>query len=83
MSELAEPMKRQRILHLLAHQAGDDVAGVHVDGADGHDLLAVALAQFADEQVDQGVQLIDLCGKEKETCYHAADMSRRQVQNLN
>ena len=61
VAQLTEPLERQRAVNLLQHQRGDDVAGVHVDGADGHDLLPVALVQFADEQVDQGVQLQDLC----------------------
>ena len=33
---------------------------MHVDGADGHDLLAVALRQFAHQHDDQVIELLDL-----------------------
>lgn len=39
---------------------GHHVAGVHVDGADGHDLHPVASVEVPDEQRDERVQLTDL-----------------------
>ena len=50
--------------YLLGDQLGHHVAGVDVDGADGHDLLPVARRQLPQQHVDQGVQLGDLWGGE-------------------
>ena len=60
VAQLREPEERLRAVDLLGDQFADDVARVHVDRADGHDLLAVAAAQLADEQVDEGGELADL-----------------------
>ena len=50
--------------YLLGDQLGHHVAGVDVDGTDGHDLLPVARRQLPQQHVDQGVQLGDLWGGE-------------------
>ena len=42
MSKLRLPHEGERALDLVGDQLADDVAGVDVDGADRHDLLAVA-----------------------------------------
>lgn len=38
--------------YLLSDQFGDDVTGVHVDGANGHDFLSVTLRQLPDQHCD-------------------------------
>ena len=50
--ELRLPHEGQRALDLVGDQLADDVSRVDVDGADGHDLLAVALGQGSQQQGD-------------------------------
>jgi len=57
MSQLRQPRERLRVLDLLRDQLADDVAVVHLDRADGHNLLSVAGRQLADQQHDHRVQL--------------------------
>ena len=57
MSKLRQPRERLRVLDLLRDQLADDVAVVHLDGTDRHDLLSVARRQLADQQHDERVQL--------------------------
>ena len=64
MPQLAEPGEGLCILHLLLDQLLHHVPGVDVDGADGHDALAVGLGELAQEEVDERVQLGDLEGRE-------------------
>ena len=45
--ELAEPGEGLGGLHLLQDELGHHVPGVDVDGADGHDALAVGLGELA------------------------------------
>jgi len=42
VSQLRLPHEGERALDLAGDHLAHDVAGVHVDGADGHDLLSVA-----------------------------------------
>ena len=60
MPELRLPHEGQHRLDLAGDELAHDVPRVHVDRADGHDLLPVALGQRAQEQRDQVVQLRDL-----------------------
>ena len=60
MTELGQPGKCLRVVHLGRYHLGDDVSGVYVDGTDGHDLLTVARGEFADQHADQGIQLANL-----------------------
>ncbi len=48
VSELGQPKKGLGILHLLLDHLGDHVPGVDVDGADGHDPLAVTLGKVSE-----------------------------------
>jgi len=57
MSQLRQPRECLRFLDLLRDELADDVAVVHFNRTDGHDLLSVAGRQFADKQHDQRVQL--------------------------
>ena len=50
--ELRLPHEGQRALDLVGDELADDVSRVDVDGADGHDLLAVALGQGPEQQGD-------------------------------
>lgn len=43
--------------HLLSDHLGHHIPGVHVDSADGHDLLPVALGERADEHGDERFEL--------------------------
>ncbi len=52
MSKLRLPHEGERALDLVGDELADDVAGVNVDGADRHDLLAVAARQRAQQQGD-------------------------------
>lgn len=47
MSELAEPGEGLSVVDLLVDELGHHVSGVHVDGADSHDLLPVAAREVA------------------------------------
>ena len=49
-----------KVSNLPLDELEDDVTRVHVDGADGHDLLAVALAEVAQQHGDERVELCDL-----------------------
>ena len=60
MPELRLPHEGEHRLDLAGDELAHDVPRVHVDGADGHDLLPVALGQRAQQQRDQVVQLRDL-----------------------
>ena len=60
MPELALPHECQDALDLGRDELAHDVPGVHVDGADGHDLLPVALGEAAQEEGDEVVELRDL-----------------------
>ena len=60
MAELRLPHEGQRALDLVRDEFYDDVSRVDVDGADGHDFLAVALGQGAQEEGDQVVELGNL-----------------------
>ena len=57
VAELRDPDEGLRVVHLLEDDELHYVARVHVDGADGHDLLAVTSRQVADQHDDQVVQL--------------------------
>ena len=46
--------------HPLCDELGHHITSVHVNGAQGHDLLPVPAGQLSQKQVDQGVQLGDL-----------------------
>jgi len=55
VSELAEPDEGLGILHFLLNQLGHHVTCMDIDGADGHDLLAVTFGQLAKQVGDQSV----------------------------
>ena len=57
MPQLAQPGEGLGILDLLGYQLGYHITGVHVDGADCHNLLPVSLAEVTKQQSDQCVQL--------------------------
>ena len=61
MSQLTQPEERLRVVNLLRDQLRDDVTRVHINRTDRHDVLAVALRQFADEVMNESHELIDLC----------------------
>jgi hypothetical protein len=44
----------------LTNKALQDVSRVHINGAEGDELLAVQLAEVAIDQLNQATQLIDL-----------------------
>ena len=60
MTELGHPDEGLRVFNLFGDDLRHHVAGVHVNGADGHNFLAVSRRQVADQHVDQVIQLIDL-----------------------
>lgn len=47
----------ENIVHLLSNHLRDDVSGMNVDGADGHDLLPIALCELPDQHGDEDVKL--------------------------
>ena len=53
MPQLTQPRKRLCAINLLCNQFTDDVTRVHVNGADSHDLLAVALGQITQQHSDK------------------------------
>ena len=48
MSELGLPLETRCAFGFHSDQLSDDVPGVHVNGADCHDLLTVVFGQVAD-----------------------------------
>lgn len=44
----------------MGDQLSDDVSSMDINGANGHDLLAIALSEFSNEQGDEVIQLGDL-----------------------
>jgi hypothetical protein len=58
--QLALPLEAGAALHTLVDEALDHVTRVHVDGAQGDELLAVQLAQVAVDELDQPNQLLHL-----------------------
>ena len=44
--ELAKPSEGLSILHLLLDELGHHITGMHINGAGGHDALAVAFGEF-------------------------------------
>ncbi len=60
VSQLTQPLEGLRVIDLLVDQGGHNVTGVHVDGANGHDLLTVTFAEFTDQHVDESIELMDL-----------------------
>ena len=59
-AHLTLPAEGELGLNLLSDHLADHIAAVHVDGADGHHLLAVPLGQVPQQQGDQVVQLTNL-----------------------
>ena len=62
MAELGKPRESLCVFHLLHNQLGHYVPVVNLHGADGHDLLPLALRQLAYQHHDQSVQLGNLRG---------------------
>ena len=60
VTQLRQPQERLGAVHLLCDHLGHHVTGVHVDGADRHDLLTVSRRQVSQQHGDQIVQLGDL-----------------------
>ena len=65
MAQLREPRERLRVLHLLRDELGDDIAVVHLNGTDGHDLLSVAFGELSNQLGDENVELGDLSAGHK------------------
>ena len=59
-AHLTLPAEGELGLNLLSDHLADHIPAVHVDGADGHHLLAVPLGQVPQQQGDQVVQLTNL-----------------------
>lgn len=60
VSELGLPLKGRRTLHFGVDQSSHDISRMHIYRTDRHDLLAILFVQFAQKQVNQRTQLIDL-----------------------
>ena len=71
MPQLAEPGEGLGILHLLLDQLGHHITGVDINGADGHDLLAVTRGEVPEEVGDECVELQDLSKKVVTSCNKA------------
>jgi hypothetical protein len=67
---LREPLKRERIVNFLIDDALRDVARVHVDGDERDDLDAVGRRQVADDERDDGVELLSGCGEQEQSSVH-------------
>ena len=50
MPQLGLPQELTAVLRLLQDHLGDHVPRMHVNGANGHDLLSVVPAQLAQQQ---------------------------------
>ena len=46
------PHEGQRALDLVGDELADNVSGVDINGADGHDLLTISLGQGAEQKGD-------------------------------
>ena len=53
MPQLGLPQELATVLDLVGDHLGDHVPRMHVNGANGHDLLSVVPAQLAQQQSDQ------------------------------
>ena len=53
MPQLGLPQELTAVLRLLQDHLGDHVPRMHVNGANGHDLLSVAFGQIAQQHDDQ------------------------------
>lgn len=64
MAQLRLPRELRRRLHLAADEPPDHVSRMDVDGADGHDLLALLSRQLPQQEGDERVQLLHLMANE-------------------
>ena len=55
VSELGEPKEGLCIVHLVRNHLLHHISGMHINGADGHDLLAITFSQFPQQVSDEGI----------------------------